>query len=115
MAKRSYVPKTYGAYRFRDKDPEIDRLRTMIQDEYGFLNNTVLRDIEDNGGPSATSMHNWFMGDTYRPQNPTMEACGRSMGYRRDWVKMQDYKKKLLKRTQRSAKKAKRKSANGHG
>lgn len=81
--------KTYKAYLFRTKDPAIDELRTLVEDVYGErVNNKALTDIEKNGGPTVGCMRGWFFGKTQRPQNPTLEAAGRSFGYRRTWVKM---------------------------
>jgi hypothetical protein len=80
---------TYRAYLFKTKDPVIDELRTIIQDETGDkrLGTKTLKAIEVDGGPRATTMRNWFRGETKRPQSATVEACGRALGYRRKWVK----------------------------
>ena len=43
--------------------------------------------IKESGGPAAGTMANWFFGKTYRPQNATLEAAGRALGYRRVWQK----------------------------
>lgn len=77
------------SYLFRTKDPCIDALRTIIQDATGDkgLANTTLKDIEDDGGPTAGTLRNWFHGDTKRPQNCTVEATGRALGMQRVWVK----------------------------
>lgn len=80
--------KLYKSYVFRDKDPAIDELRTLIQRENkGKLTYTELRHIEMSGGPSITCMNNWFFGTTKRPQSATLEAAGRAIGYKRVWVK----------------------------
>lgn len=80
--------KLYKSYVFRNKDPAIDELRTLIQDTYGNkLGYTELHDIEVRGGPSTGTMHNWFFGKTRRPQSATLEAAGRALGYKRVWVK----------------------------
>jgi hypothetical protein len=81
--------KIYRAYNFRTKDPEIDRLRTLIQDTYGpKMGGKVYKKIESDGGPSVTSMYNWFHGKTKRPQSASVEACGRAIGWKRTWVRM---------------------------
>lgn len=83
--------KTYKAYLFRNKDPVIDELRTLVENVYGErVNHKALADMERNGGPTASCMRGWFFGKTQRPQNPTVEAAGRSFGYRRNWVKMKE-------------------------
>jgi hypothetical protein len=81
--------KLYKSYMFRGKDPSIDQLRTVIQDETGDqqISNKTLTRIEADGGPTVSCMDNWFRGDTKRPQNATIEAAGRALGLKRVWVK----------------------------
>jgi hypothetical protein len=82
--------KLYKSYMFRDKDPAIDELRTVIQRASGGinrLNNKTLTHIEREGGPTVTCMRAWFFGETKRPQNATLEAAGRALGHKRVWVK----------------------------
>ena len=79
----------YKSYSFRTKDPVIDELRTMVEDHFGTrVNNKALTAITEEGGPSVACMHAWFYGETKRPQNPTVEAAGRAMGFKRKWVRM---------------------------
>lgn len=79
----------YRAYLFRAKDPAIDELRTIVEDHFGKrVNGKQLKEIKEAGGPSVGTMRGWFFGKTRRPQNPTLEAAGRALGYRRTWVKM---------------------------
>lgn len=79
----------YKSYVFKDKDPVIDELRTIVQKEFkGKLNYKTLRQIEERGGPTASCMASWFFGQTKRPQNPTVEAAGRAMGYKRTWTRV---------------------------
>lgn len=83
----------YKSYVFRNKDPVIDELRTIIQDHFnGHLNNDALRHIQEAGGPTVGAMRGWFFGKTQRPQSPTIEAAGRAIGYRRTWTKMKESK-----------------------
>jgi len=79
----------YKSYIFRQKDPEIDILRTVIQDATGDqkLSAKTLSGIEDDGGPTVACMQGWFRGKTKRPQNCTIEATGRALGYKRMWIK----------------------------
>lgn len=79
--------KIYESYLFRTKDPAIDEFRTVVQEAYGkkiTVKNLV--DIEKLGGPTAGCMAEWFWGKTKRPQNATLEAAGRALGYKRVWV-----------------------------
>ena len=90
MKKKShggYMPPIYRSYVFKDKDPAIDALRTVVQDYYGKLTQHELGDIEVSGGQTKGCMSNWFFGKTKRPQNATLEAAGRAMGYERVWKK----------------------------
>jgi len=81
--------KLYKSYLFRSKDPVIDQLRTLIEDQTGERLNKgkVLRQIEKQGGPTASCMGGWFFGKTKRPNNCTIEAAGRALGYERVWKK----------------------------
>ena len=79
----------YKSYVFRDKDPVIDELRTLAEQHFGHrIDGNVLTQIADDGGPTSGCMWAWFFGDTKRPQNPTIEAAGRAMGYQRVWKRM---------------------------
>ena len=81
--------KTYGAYRFRSKDPVIDELRTLMEDHFGRrVNWSDLRRIQEDGGPTAGTCGSWFFGKTRRPQSASIEAAGRAAGYRRKWIKL---------------------------
>jgi hypothetical protein len=100
----------YKAYNFRDKDPVIDELRTMVTDEYGRLDGKALKDIELSGGPRVNTMRGWFFKDTRRPQSAGVESAGRAMGWYRPWQKMPPALAKVAKAGKLN--KAKR---NGHG
>lgn len=88
MTKRSKAP-VYKAYLFKDKEPVIDLTRTLFEDVYGRrIDTKMLAEIEQNGGPTVGCMRGWFFGETMRPNNVTIEAAGRALGYERQWVKM---------------------------
>lgn len=79
----------YRSYVFRDKDPVIDELRDLFKERFGKdVSNQAMTQVHAEGGPSITCMHAWFFGKTQRPQNPTIEAAGRAMGFKRVWRKM---------------------------
>jgi hypothetical protein len=80
----------YKSYVFRNKDPAIDSLRTIIQDETGDkqLKTSTLKQIEEDGGPTVGCMQGWFRGKTKRPQSASLEAAGRAVGYKRGWIRM---------------------------
>src|SRR5262245_12475679 len=75
--------KTYKTYMFTDKDPAIDQLRTIVQDS-----GESYAKIHELSGVADSTLYNWFHGDTRRPQNASIEAVARALGYRRDFVPM---------------------------
>lgn len=76
----SRVGSQYRCYGFIDKDPAIDQIRTLLQDEKMYHKLSVVSDLS---GVSTQTLYQWFMGDTKRPQNATMEAVARSLGFER--------------------------------
>jgi hypothetical protein len=81
--------KIYQSYMFRAKDPVIDELRTLMQDTYGrHLSFKHYAAVEEGGGPVASTLYAMFDGKTRRPQSATVEAIGRTLGYKRVWQKM---------------------------
>jgi hypothetical protein len=79
----------YGAYVFKQKDPAIDELRTIVEDYFGHrVTGKDLSQIHGAGGPSTAAMRGWFFGATKRPQSPTLEAAGRAIGFQRVWKRM---------------------------
>jgi hypothetical protein len=77
----------YRSYVFRNKDPVVDELRTIINDTFGSVSHKALKQIEADGGPTISAMDGWFKGNTKRPQSASVEAAGRAMGMKRVWVK----------------------------
>lgn len=68
--------KRYRSYSFVDKDPVIDRLRTIINDEEVTIGEVhVLSDV------STTTMYNWFDGKTRRPSHACVAAVAGALGY----------------------------------
>jgi hypothetical protein len=94
----------YRSYNFIDKDPAIDRLRTMVQDE-----GLKYHEIQILSGVAETTMRNWFHGDTRMPQHATMAAVASALGY--DWELVK--KKKIDYEAEMPA--AKRWYDNNHG
>jgi hypothetical protein len=80
----------YKSYMFKNKDPDIDLLRGLVMDRHGKLTRKVLKHIEIGGGPKVGTTANWFFGDTQRPQSASLEAAGRAIGYRRQWVPLKN-------------------------
>jgi hypothetical protein len=67
---------TYKSYAFKDKDPIIDTVRTVIEDS-----GASYRWIELHSGVTANTLNNWFHGSTKRPQTATVIAVLRSLGF----------------------------------
>ena len=65
----------YKAYPFTDKDPVIDVLRTVKRDAE--MTDTQIKEA---GGPTTSTLRNWFKGNTRRPQFATVAAAGVAMG-----------------------------------
>lgn len=71
--KRGFIK--YKSYLFIDKDPIIDAMRGHVSESkmsYG--------QIHEAGGPSPTTLRNWFHGETRRPQFATVAATSRTLG-----------------------------------
>jgi transcriptional regulator with XRE-family HTH domain len=111
----------YRTYNMIDKDPCIDKVRTIVQDEGLFKNLTALGEISS---VSSSTLNNWFHGETKRPQNATIMAVLSSLGYKQEYVKEKtiDVEKErkagqawLEKRAEEREKTPKKKTANGHG
>ena len=66
----------YKSYLFKDKDPVVDLLRTIVK-ETGMS----YQEIADASGVSKHTIMNWFYGDVKRPQHATVMAVVRAMGY----------------------------------
>src|SRR5262245_11444314 len=66
----------FKSYSFRDKDPIIDQVRTVVQDS-----GAKFSTIEADSGVSVSTLHGWFSGPVKRPQFATVMAVVRSLGY----------------------------------
>jgi len=82
--KRKGALALYRSYNFVDKDPVIDRIRTIVQDE-----GLSYKDIHVISGVSTATLTNWFDGETRRPQYATVAAVTSSLGYKQEFVKSQ--------------------------
>jgi hypothetical protein len=103
--------KIYQSYLFRTKDPIIDEMRTVYQEALGGVRSKHLRQVERDGGATASAQMQWFHGKTRRPQNASIEASLRAMGKCRKIVDLpRDEFAKIEKRLARL-----RKGTNGKG
>ena len=74
--------RTYTTYSFKDKDPVIDEVRTLVKDS-----GLSYKQIEAECRVSRTTLRGWFHGKIRKPQSATIEAVGRACGFKRKWVK----------------------------
>lgn len=70
------MTKPYKTYNFIDKDPVIDRIRTIIADE-----GISYTEVATRAGVAETTLFAWFYGLTRRPQHATVAAVCRAVGY----------------------------------
>ena len=70
--------KVYRTYNFIDKDPIIDKVRTVLQDEGLYNARNIVSELS---GVSQSTLNNWFDGITKRPQNYTVQAVITALGY----------------------------------
>lgn len=68
--------KPYKSYNFKDKDPIIDTMRTIVQNS-----GVTYRDIQDASGVSTSCLWGWFNGATRRPSHAAIVAVAHSLGY----------------------------------
>ena len=66
----------YKSYNFVDKDPIIDKVRTLIDRA-----DVTLSYVEGRSGVTTQTMRNWFGGRTKRPQFATVNAVARCLGH----------------------------------
>lgn len=74
----------YRTYQFKDKDPVIDALRTIIE-ENGL--GEKFKTVHEISGVSQSTLHSWFKGNTKRPQYATISAVSSSLGYETTFVR----------------------------
>ena len=66
----------YKSYSFKEKDPIIDKIRTMVKDE-----KATFEMVHEASGVSVSTVRGWLLGDTRRPQHATVMAVIRGLGY----------------------------------
>lgn len=72
------VLQLYRSYSFIDKDPAIDKIRTIVED--AGVNEDQLHVLS---GVGQATFASWFRGKTKRPQHTTLAAAAGALGY--DW------------------------------
>lgn len=79
----------YRSYRFIDKDPVIDKVRTVLKDS-----GLSYQEVHVKSGVSVSCINNWFSGGTRRPQFATVNAVGRACGSELIFVPMKNLSKR---------------------
>lgn len=78
MAERPRAKGTlrlYESYMFQTKDPAIDIWRSAVEES-----GMTYQEIEEAGGPAASTLYGWFHKDIKRPQFATLAACAGAIG-----------------------------------
>lgn len=70
--------RVYRTYRFIDKDPVIDKMRTMLKDVGLDKKGAIVSELS---GVSASTLANWFEGATKRPQYASIAAVTTAVGF----------------------------------
>jgi hypothetical protein len=79
----------YRTYNFVNKNPVIDKVRTILQDE-GLYNKKKRRMLHQLTGVSTSTYDGWFEGDVKNPQHITIAATVTALGYEEQFVKTKD-------------------------
>lgn len=82
------------SYNFIDKDPEIDRFRTLWQKEH-----IKADQLAALAGLATTTVSNMFGGETRRPQHATFAKMAAAMGFEYTLARKKepDYEKEITK------------------
>jgi hypothetical protein len=81
MAKFARVYRTYS---YIDKNPVIDKVRTLVQDEGLFTKLGIVQEISN---VSRSTLVGWFHGSVRHPQHHTIAAVVSALGYEEAFVK----------------------------
>jgi hypothetical protein len=77
-------------YRFVERDADLEWVCNAITDSNLSIEEIVSRisRISHSGASvSPTTLNNWMMGKTKRPQNYTLTWVAKALGYKREWIK----------------------------
>src|ERR1700739_1300112 len=79
--------RVYRTYNYIDKNPVIDKVRTLVQDQ-GLIKKLGI--VHEISGVATTTLDNWFNGTTRNPQHGTICAVVTSLGYQEEFVKKKE-------------------------
>jgi len=82
---RGFIMK-YRCYNYVNKNPVIDKVRTVLQDE-GVYSKKKRGMLHALSGVSVSTYDGWFEGNTKNPQHATIAATLASIGYEERFVK----------------------------
>jgi hypothetical protein len=82
---RGFISK-YRCYNFKTKNPVIDKMRTVLQDEGLFAKNKR-KTLHELSGVALSTFDGWFEGETKDPKHATIMATMSAIGYEEQFVK----------------------------
>jgi len=82
MANKRTSLRLYSSYNFSDKDPVIDKVRTLVNREH-----MSYGEIHERSGVTVSTIRGWLDGKTRRPQYATVMAVVHALGYRSTFLK----------------------------
>jgi hypothetical protein len=83
----------YRCFNFTEKNPVIDRMRTVLQDE-GYYSKKRRNVLHKLSGVSVSTFEGWFEGDTRSPRSETIYATMGALGYKEEFVKVRTINEK---------------------
>jgi hypothetical protein len=89
MAKKVRTIKIYKTYHFKDQDPIVAKLRTVVKDEAesrGISVKQMANTACDLSGVAKGTKNNWYSQKTKRPQFATLNAFARAIDRELDFV-----------------------------
>jgi hypothetical protein len=78
---------TYRCYNYVDKNPVVDKMRTVLKDE-GFFDKKRRRVLHELSGVAVATFDGWFEGETRNPRHETIMATMAAVGYEEQFVKV---------------------------
>lgn len=117
--------RVYRTYSYLTKNPVVDKMRTVLQDEgmYSKKQRQILHEIS---GVGVGTFEGWFEGETRSPRHETIMATMSALGYEEQFVKAksidvekerkagQAWLEKRAEDRQKTAPARRKKKANGH-
>ncbi|WP_225116088.1 hypothetical protein [Bradyrhizobium sp. BRP22] len=87
---------SYRTYNWKNKNPIIDKVRTILQDE-GLYAKNKRKLLHELSGVAVATYEGWFEGDTKDPKHTTIMATLTALGYEEKFVKTEklDFEKEL--------------------